>query len=619
VTPDALRSRYPNLSLALLAMRDRASVKDAVEPHVREAARAEVATFVQANEPVILLVDWLFPETPTSRQALMAFSMAGYPCLGASDATRQFLASVWVACLSQWDDHTRGSFLLSTADDAHDVFQALDYLALVLPHATFDASQTFAWIVAASQRVSKDLVQRGFTACVHAVCARSPAVAVDVAERWLNSDPDERALATIGMMTSFVRLRLWDQPEEVSFFSDFDCRLSGSALAARRAVYLRSWSSVAASLDEATAFEVRGRVSLQSDEELGAWCFLLTCIANISPTAGGWVCNELRRIATGDLGAEPRHWAMLTALNAIRSDVERNRGLLPETLGLFSALLPMPQSSRGTWSAIQDILVDCARQDAPSLLLLVQHLARYSGESWLEAMKSDQFDWFTQVLVDTDLGATVAADLCFTDGVSSRRLGLYLFEHCQVGSLDAAVLAAAPALEVELVLLEARRVVLDSSALARLHRSLAARAEEDVSLRAALYDEIGVQALNSYRYCETLRNAAPQHHGIRDALTQVESRLRALESAAQSPALQMEVPGQRRAEELFIRKMARDVGAGVRERSVFLKHARNIRLLYGDGRHRLFDPLRGLSESSELHTTSADLAARGERHFGAAA
>jgi hypothetical protein len=181
-----------------------------------------------------------------------------------------------------------------------------------------------------------------------------------------------------------------------------------------------------------------------------------------------------------------------------------------------------------------------------------------------------------------------------------------VFAKCAVEKLASPVVSNATTTQLELLLLEAQRCTVEYGALARLHACLASRIDDiGGNLAELFYDEIALQCLNTHDYRTALRAAFPNHEYLVAILSDVEERLTATVGASGSPALQMEVPGQTRAQRLHDQKLGRDIAKSVKQHSILLNLIPTVHLLYGEMEYRMFSGDGSLSAPSKMHSSSS--------------
>ena len=231
-----------------------------------------------AGESFPEILTSLFGTPPTPNIEFVSFSLAAYNHLGVSEHVCFFMGRLWAKAVETWDARDRAQFLLLLVRDRQEVFQALDFAVELFRRVQFTADEAYPWIVAAQQLVGNDLYQRGFFGCVEAFCAKSPAQAIAVAERWLDSRPERPALGVICNMVGWLRGAAASDSSLAGAFTAFEQRIQATGHSEWRALYIQSWVHGAGLLNENDALAIRKRYPCADCEEEIAWCFLLNAV-----------------------------------------------------------------------------------------------------------------------------------------------------------------------------------------------------------------------------------------------------------------------------------------------------------------------------------------------------
>jgi hypothetical protein len=611
--PPSLQIRYPSLAATLTVM----SATDADDipalPAEDDIAR-ELSDLNRSRESLDDVADALVSGASEPQRELVRISKSAYRYLGVSDEVRSFMGRFWAAALRSWNSSQRSAFLLLTAEDRHEVFQALDFTAELFTEVAFTADELLPWLKRARRQVGNDLMQRGLWASVQAFCKMSPMEAARLAVEWLNEDPDAQELSTIAAVIGLAREQVPNDDVASRPLRDLETRLRTSGKPGWRSAYIQSWAQIASRglLTRERLRELFDEFVMNDSDEEAAWCYLLHVIAqrtSITDASWSWILDELRRVARSGLGAASQYWLVLTVLKGL-AEPAKPGGSLPSDpwLALLRSLCPIPSVNQQTWSRITGALVESTRTAPDIARQMVLTLAAYSGREWLQCDDRSEFRWFLMELAKHNQHGRVATDLCFQGGAFSRRMGMVIFSNCNVPTLDAQTLGTASATSVELLLLEAQRFHVDYAALGRLHAALARRIDElDGELPELFYEEVARQCRNTCAYRTALRAAAPNNEYLLAIAADAEDRIKETRATFASPALQMDVPGYARARRLHDRYMAGVVAKGIAGRSVLLNLVRKVRLLYGGERWRFFGPDGSLSPPSAFHTSSAEV------------
>jgi hypothetical protein len=604
MTSDLFQAKYPQLWAALIVMKSAGSSAQH-DPATKAAIAQEVAAAIAAAEVLSPVVEGLFADAKTPDQ-MMRFSVQAYLYLGMSDDVRQFMGRLWAELMRSWTKTERVCFLQLTVKDRHDVFAALDFASEMLREIPLTSQEALPWFAAAHQLIANDYMQRGFWQCVETFCTRNTYEAILTVESWLRKSPEPPALGVIAVMLGSIRMAIKPNDEIGQRFAALEHALQ-IGHPTWRALYIRSWAYRVNQLDEDRAAAIRDSCVQPDSEEETAWISLLSSVSQVDQNSWTWVFRELRKVARTTLSDSAKNAIAGTVFDCVERSAQRDVAAAKQWLDLLVAILPIPETDLLFWQALERHLAVLATANSDLMRAVVKTLAQYSGEKWLKVAPEIQFDALSSVLQEKGLHTLVCGDLCFADGVQSRRLGLWFFDKYQVQKLAQALIDSATASQMELLLLEAQRLSINSDALARLHASLAERIDQlGGDLLYVLYDEVALQALNTYEYRSTLAAEAPNHEYLGAILQDVEERLKETRNASDSPALQMEVPHRREAEFRLAQRMQREIKSGIEKHSVLLKLVTRVTLLYAK-KWRVFYPDGTLSEPSGLQELSNTL------------
>lgn len=202
--PPFFQVRYPSLAAALTAMS--ATDADAIPTlPTKDSIAGELSDLNRSREALDEVADALVSRTSEPQRDLVRISKSTYRYLGVSDDVRSFMGRFWAAAMRSWNSSQRSAFLLLTAEDRHEVFQALDFTAELFTDVAFTADELLPWLKRARRQVGNDLMQRGLWASVQALCKMSPMEAVRLATEWLNEEPDAQELSTIAAIIGLAR------------------------------------------------------------------------------------------------------------------------------------------------------------------------------------------------------------------------------------------------------------------------------------------------------------------------------------------------------------------------------------------------------------------------------
>jgi len=604
--PESFISKYPCVAAVLDAMTSPGMPSMPPDTIIRAKIAVELEGANEDVDSIALLFHGLFGTLEPDGE-FMRFGIGTYIRLGVNDLTRRFVGQLWAEAFRQWEPTQRAEFLSLTVNDDREVFLAIDLCVEVFRAVRFATDEAFQWIAAAHEKTRRDGYQRGFWACVEAYCATSPLQAIAVAERWLAVRSDSSSLGVVENMVGWLRFSVASEPSASLPLASLEKRIQSPGSSVWRALYVRSWSLAAGEpmLDEAKALGIRDQFVRANTEEEIAWCFLLNAITHSDRGAWPWVHREFKAVARASLSDEAKYWTVMAALHGIETGTERECAIWR---GVLVAVLPISAGHIPSWRTIHQGLLTLTEKNSSEMCALAVTLGRCSGATWLHVLRERGSDGFFESLRQRGLHAPLSGDLCFQPGSASRRMGLYLFSECEVARFGLDVTEEASESQLELLLLEAQRHSMRFEALARLHACLAHRVDVlGGSLPELLYDEIAKQCLNTRAYRLALLAAAPGDEYLAAILADSEERLDLTSGACKSPALQMEVVGQMRAEMLSQKRMAREVGSAVRRRSIFMSTLRNVSLLYGENEWRSFMPDGSLSKAHGLKLISESI------------
>ncbi len=608
--PESFASRYPHLAAALTEMKttgpDALSSLGIINPRVAD----DLTNSNRTGESLLGVLRGIFETDVRPTDGFMRFSLAAYRFLGVSDEVSVFMGRLWADAIQAWSSTERVEFLLMMLRDRQVTFQALTFGAEMFRRVQFTADEAFLWIAEAHQVVSNDYFQVGFWGCVESFCSTSTKEALTVLERWLDSNPQGASLVIIRNMTSWLRLAVPGETSDVARFAAIENRLRSSGHSSWRSLYIQSWAYGQPNLllPEQSAREMRDLfVRPGSDEEV-AWCYLLNSTVQVDKGSWLWAQRELQNLSRPGLSEEARHWGITASLHCLVSSIRNKAADAHTWLTVVRGYLPINLSSLGTWERVYDALKALVHANAGMTREFIKTLALHSGEPWLQVARERQFLGFFQMLRQNDLHTSVADDLCFQAGSPARHMGLLVLAECGVGAISLPAVTAATDTQIELLLLEAQRRLLDNEALARLHACLAARVDAiGGDLAERFYAECALQCLNTHQYRAALVASAPNDEYLPDIAADAAERLAEMFRASRSPALQMEAPGMARAQRLHDHKVMKDVAKAVKDNSVVLRTIPTLNLLYGGREFRTFLGSGSLSETSTMQSSSSSV------------
>jgi hypothetical protein len=606
---DDFIAEYPQIAAALIAITTADQVMGSPEAQAGDGLTSELSRACQHGGSLLEPLVGILGGHPRPDAEFHRFGLKAYERLGFSEDSRAFVGRLWAEAVESWDSGSRGTFLSLLLRDPHEVFEALDLAAEIFRRVVFEADEIFPWLMEAHGRVVNNMVQRGFWGCAEALCITSPDAAIDVCGAWLDIRPTPPGLTVIGHMVGWLRIAVHRRPPIGTRFRHLEGRLTAAGSPGWRAMYILSWTRGhdGFSITQDEALGIRDQYVVPESEEETAWCLLLNGVVQSDSAAWFWAYRELSTLARPTLAEAAKHWVALAALHGL-AVAQVNDVVSPERWReVIGDLLPIASESP-LWRLIHDTMAALAKKDGGALRLLIRLVAEKSARTWLNTLSNGDFRWFFRVIVEKGLAPAVAADLCFARGPTVRRIGLLVFDECCVKELDPGIVQSALPLQIELLLLEAQRHRIAYGPLARLHACLSKRVDEiQGTVSALFYDEVALQCMNTHEYRAALAIACPGHDYLQAILLDVGERLAVIVKAGVSPAFQMQAPGQRRGEQLYARRLAQEVSAGMKRHSTFLNLFPTINVLYGGREPRLFSREGQMSPPVQMQSSSSSV------------
>jgi|GEM_PF-33744 len=605
--PPALAERYPLIARSL-----RAQQVGSPQPrdlNTRRELHAEISSLLASGDDTRQLIEGLFPQGITPAN-FAEFTTNAYYYFGADDEVRTFMGKAWADILRGWNDDQRREFLFLVIEDSHNIFSALDFAVEVFRQIQFPAATALRWFRTARAQLGNDLYQRGFWGCLEAFASHTPTEAVAVATQWLEASPSDTERSVIARLIGIARLHLHQGDTGKAESEALDNRLRQGGHPEWRALFLESWFRLASDkqLTEEKALRLRDELAVQGQQELSSWCFLLSVIVRADPLSWHWAHREISALASPKLDGASRFNLFIAATSAWEMADPPNEISRSQWEDVVFALLPFGEDEVGLWNRLEYFLREIGQNEPARLVPFINRLVQVADEALRKKLENHE-KGFIDVLRDTGVPTEVATHLCLGPSGNGRRIGLIIFARASVDRLDAQALLAATPKQLELLLCEGQHLILDSAALGRLHATLAPHFDRmPPALTEAFYGEVQYQVKNSHGYQEALKSAGSEHPRLVAILAESEAFFQKLHETGESPALQVEVPGYRRAEQAFLRKLSRDITRSSDEQSIFLRSAKKVQLLYSRN-WRLLSSTGELSPPSPLkkHSHSVEM------------
>lgn len=610
-TPElsSFKAKYPLVVQALAAVHAGVE-RGRRDQNQRKAIETELQLINERKEPLLDVVAKDYVEQPLTVPLLIRFSLAATDHLGFSDPTKQFMARLWVEVLSTWRKEEQTAFVQSIADKSgRDIFAVLEFAKDVFARFDISAEVMLPWIVRVRATIGKDLMQNGMWACIENYCKRCPAEALKVAAGMQQNDPDEQSRSAIARMLATLRMAVIHKEDLAREMTAFDSMLSAPGSPELRSEYIESWAFMLDSplLTDELLLHMRRELYAAGGKEEIAWCFLLARMTRFNPERWDVTYEELQLLARPDLGPIQKYWVAEAALDGWRrstTETPINRDQWEE---LFFLVHPLAESDRGTWESIEMLLYEALEKHPTDAARFIVRLAEVSGRAWEKLLRGPArvHEGLTHTLKQAPNSAEIITKLCLSPSRSARRVGLEWFDRYETVRLDEAMISAADPAIIEAVFLEAMVFPLLSEDTARLHGCLLSRIEAiGGPLEITFYEEVEHQTLDTHGYRKNIVESTNGHARIAQMVEQAKKRIDATHGARKSPALQMAIPGQHRAMNLWMKRTGRRMRKGAMENS-FTRLFTNISILYAK-KWRMHGPDGNLRQASELNTVSVE-------------
>jgi len=605
----SFETKYPHVAQAFLAAHAGAD-RGRWDKNRREAIEAELLLIKERKEPLLEVVAKHYVQEPLTGPLLIQFSLKATNHLGFSDSTKECMARLWVEVLSTWRKEEQIAFVQSLTDlSGRDIFEVLEFAKDVFVRFDFSAEVMLPWIVRVRATIGKDLMQNGMWACIGNYCKRCPAEALKVATGLQRNNPDEQLRSAIARMLATLRTAVIDKEELASKMAVFDSMLSAPGSPELRSEYIESWAFMLDSplLTDDLLFHMRRELYAAEGKEEIAWCFLLARMTRFNSERWSVTYKELQLLARPNLGTIQKYWVAEAALDGWRRSTTETRINRNQWEDLFFLVHPLDESDHGTWKSIEMLLYEALENHPTDAVRFIVHLAEVSGRAWEKLLRGPArvHEGLTHTLKQASNCAEIITKLCLSTIRSARRIGLEWFHRCETVRLDETLVSAADPAIIEAVFLEAMVLPLLSEDTARLHGCLLNRIETiGGPLEITFYEEVQHQTLDTHGYRKSIVECTNGHDRITQMVEQAKKRIDATYGARKSPSLQMAIPGQHRAMNLWMKRTGRRMRKGAMENS-FTRLFTNISILYAK-KWRMHGPDGNLGQASELNTVSVE-------------
>ena len=503
-----------------------------------------------------------------------------------------------------WDETNQQDFLLRILREYRRfLFEALDIAPSIFQAVPINAGFMASWVREARRAVGNDLYQRGLWRCFQTYAQHQSSNALKLIEYTFADSLDPQLRTVLSRMLSWIRSSQLEASVRREL-ERIESKLRMTGAPDLRSVYLESWGYEAGTeaLTEARAIALRDEFLDINGEQMDSWAFVLAQTVGANDAGWHWAHRELNKLTNRKIDANTMSCiisASLAGWTTARMESSINRN---EWADLLFSLPPIDEGDINIWQHIEHSVVTMLATDPEAAKQFLLRLASWSGKAWAKRLEAerDYFSWLNTRLRDAGHAQTVVSALCFASGRAARRVGVKMFEKCHLTNLLSEAVAAATAIQLELLILQTTLGYIEHRATARIHASISRRIDEmGGDLAETFYDNVITEALNTHGYREALTQHAEGHARLLECVAEAHRRLDATIAALESPALKMLVPGRARAEALGMRRMSRLIQKGASENSLLLQMFTTIPVLYGRT-WRMLDAADNLTEASEM-------------------
>lgn len=335
---------------------------------------------------------------------------------------------------------------------------------------------------------------------------------------------------------------------------------------------------------------------------VGRICLSRRISIDVFDFAVRWVGSNLALLRT----SQTRCHVLDAAANLIAGQCVAEKPLL-ECAEWLVDVAPVPSDEIRTWSILERGLVNVLKNDRTQFCSVFKRLAEHNAGDMHEIMQQpQQFRRLPNELRKTE-AAGLIGELCVSDDMHCRRLGLYLFDELEIDKIPEDVFPAENNNAVRLLFYEVQRTIVQPGSLARLFVSMLPVIDRtDEQFQSEFVDELRLQIRNFGGGCRTeLERLAGSEQLVKVALDKVAEECSALQRAHDAGLNQMEVQGHHRAAVLHRRRMSRDMKRGIASQSIILSACKNVDQVYGTSTGTFIDG--GLRESSPLVPFSSNV------------
>lgn len=589
---------FPELAEALINVRDDIEVPSERHNELRKLIKPQLQVLDSSESAIAGAANLLFPSQVTPDELLNLSQYFPFH-LGVGDDINNFVGALWSYIIDDWPEEIRAQFMFSVFAKGHNAFSYLEYLAKVFTKICLSQKDMMLWFQRAYQLVKNDLIQNGFWGCVDSYTKNFPNEAFSLAQSWIEQIPQESDQIVLSRIIGILHDIKTDEYLNSRRYP-FEQKISSAGRPEWRTCYILSWLQQIPNKEfNVDIYDTLKEIANQGMAEANAWRNLLCSIVRHRKDLWSKAYADLK---TPSSNAICRYLTGRAAVDGYKADSEETISR-KEWETLFISLLPFDLTQEGGLVLLLEELLHEISEKAPDHLHVFLPLIANSGrDSWLSLIESDASRKIEWIFRNLSVRQSLTTDLCLGHNRFERKTGLWLLRMEPAISLDTSIVLLASQKCAELLFYEVQRtLILDGAIIAHIHSALCARdMNNNPSFKDELRTEIKLQALNSHDYRTTLKTLLPPDSLFLTILDEVEGEYTTLQDALQSPALQMDAPGYLQAEGMARIKIARETDKFSREKSVFLKMAKNVQILYAKT-WRHFSENNGLSNASGLH------------------
>ena len=274
---------------------------------------------------------------------------------------------------------------------------------------------------------------------------------------------------------------------------------------------------------------------------------------------------------------------------------------------LLVAIQPIPTKNLGTWNLLEYYLVDRLR-DGPNELEKILGKLTESNSAGLVEQLEEGFDYIKSELPKGHVQGFLTRWLLSKDKMR-RRVGNQIFKDLASFSISEEELSKADEIQLRIALLEFIRKPLTADKTSEYLLMLEPRfrkAEDDLKNR--FKKEMTFQAINYPGAClERWEKVVDPSELLQEVLASARKYFENLRTLSNSPATSITFPEYKKAAERGDREFSARVGEEAKEKSVFVKFAKSVQILYGsmwsimaDGKLREATAFKELRSSMEI-------------------